>query len=131
MERTATGEFDIRLTPMEASESTVGSMAIAKTFHGGLTGTSTGQMLAVRTGVEDSAGYVAMERVSGTLDGRTGTFALQHSGTMDNGVQTQSVTVVPDSGTGSLTGITGSMTITVAEGKHSYSFRYALPPVKP
>ena len=128
MTHTATGEFDVLLTPTGAPDAAVGSMAMRKTFHGGLSGTSSGQMLAVRTPVEGSAGYVAMERVSGTLGGRTGTFALQHSGTMDRGAQSQSVTVVPDSATGELSGLTGAMEIRRGEsGKHLYTFRYSLP----
>ncbi|MEJ2408927.1 MAG: DUF3224 domain-containing protein [Novosphingobium sp.] len=127
MEQTATGEFDIQFTAIDTAAPTVGSMAISKTYKGDLTGDGTGQLLAVRTPVEDSAGYVAMERVFGTLDGRTGTFALQHSGTMDKGAQTQSVTVVPDSGTDDLTGLAGSMTIRAEGAKHVYTLRYTLP----
>ncbi len=85
-----------------------------------------GEMLAFRTAVEGSAGYVAIERVNGTLDGRAGSFALQHSGTMDRGTPTLSVTVVPDSGTEALTGLSGSMTIDVGE-EHRYGFTYRLP----
>lgn len=127
MEHTATGEFDVQLTPIGASDAAVGSMAISKTFRGDLAGTSTGQMLAVRTPLNGSAGYVAMERVSGTLAGRNGTFALQHSGTMDRGTPTLSVTVVPDSATDDLAGLTGSMAIKIEGGKHFYTFQYALP----
>lgn len=127
MEDTATGEFDVQLTPTGAPDAVVGSMAISKSFRGDLAATSTGQMLAIGTAVKGSAGYVAMERVSGTLAGRTGTFALQHSGTMDKGTPTLSVTVVPDSATDQLTGLTGAMTIKIEGGKHFYSFRYALP----
>jgi len=126
MERTATGSFEVTLTPLGAPGGPVSAMAIAKTFHGDLEATSTGQMLAVRTPVEGSAGYVAMEQVTGTLAGRHGSFALQHSGTMDKGAPKLSVTIVPDSGTDALAGITGSMSITVAAGHH-YSLRYALP----
>jgi hypothetical protein len=84
-------------------------------------------MLAAMTEVKGSAGYVAMERVDGTLKGRKGTFALQHSGTMNRGVPQLSVTVVPDSGTGQLIGLAGKMTIIITEGKHSYEFEYTLP----
>jgi hypothetical protein len=101
-------------------------MSIDKQFKGDLDATSTGQMLAVGTDVKDSAGYVAMERVSGTLHGKKGSFALQHSGTMKRGVPALSVTVVPDSGTGELVGISGRMTIEVAQGKHSYTFDYRI-----
>ncbi|WP_424631952.1 DUF3224 domain-containing protein [Bradyrhizobium sp. SYSU BS000235] len=127
MDQIATGEFDVQLTPIGAADAVVGSMAISKTFRGDLSGSSTGQMLAVRTSVNGSAGYVAMERVSGTLAGKSGTFALQHSGTMDKGTPTLSVTVVPDSATDDLVGLTGSMAIKIEGGKHFYTFQYTLP----
>ncbi|MBZ4330258.1 DUF3224 domain-containing protein [Corallococcus interemptor] len=132
MTKRASGPFDVKLTPMApeagAVEAAPGRMTLDKRFHGGLDATSQGQMLAVRTPVEGSAGYVAMERVSGTLDGRAGTFALQHSGTLTRGAPQLVITVVPDSGTGELTGLAGSMTIDIAPGgKHSYDFQYTLP----
>ena len=86
-----------------------------------------GQMLTGMTDVKGSAGYVAIEKVSGTLKGRTGTFILQHTGTMNRGVPQLIITVVPDSGTGQLAGITGDFKIIIAEGKHSYEFEYTLP----
>jgi len=104
----------------------LGRMLIAKQFHGDLEGSSQGQMFAHSTAVEGSAGYVAMEVVDGKLAGRKGTFVLQHSGTMSHGSFQLSVTVVPDSGTGQLTGLAGSMAIIIAEGKHSYEFDYTL-----
>lgn len=126
----ASGTFEVKLTPRtpdeEAESSSIGRLSISKQFHGDLEGTSTGQMLAVSTAVEGSAGYVAMEQVSGTLHGRRGTFALQHSGTMDKGAPQLSVTVVPDSGTEGLTGLSGRMSIEIADGKHSYLFEYEL-----
>jgi hypothetical protein len=125
----ASGTFDVKLTPQvdgDAEVPSVGRMSIEKKFGGGLEATSKGQMLAVRTETQGSAGYVAMERVSGALDGRAGTFALQHSGTMTRGEQQLSITVVPDSGTGQLAGLAGRMTISVSEGKHSYEFEYTL-----
>lgn len=127
MEHIANGTFDVTLTPVGAADAAVGAMSIAKTFHGDLDGTSTGQMLAVRTPVAGSAGYVAMERVTATLAGRHGSFALQHSGTLNKGAQTLSVTVVPDSGTDGLAGLAGEMSIIIAEGRHDYRFRYDLP----
>ncbi|MFB1481712.1 DUF3224 domain-containing protein [Corallococcus sp. RDP092CA] len=132
MMKRASGPFDVKLTPMppeaDAVEAAPGRMTLDKRFHGGLEATSQGQMLAVRAQVDGSAGYVAMERVSGTLDGRSGTFALQHSGTMTRGAPQLVITVVPDSGTGELTGLAGSMTIDIAPGgKHSYDFQYTLP----
>lgn len=127
----ATGTFEVKLEPQKkgagAGESEVGRMTIDKQFEGDLEGTSKGQMLALMTGVKDSAGYVAMELVTGTLDGKKGSFALQHSGTMARGVPQLSVTVVPDSGTDELAGISGRMTIDISGGKHSYTFDYAIP----
>ena len=99
-------------------------MSIDKQFAGDLAGTSQGEMLSVGTAVEGSAGYVAMEQVTGTLEGRSGTFALQHSGTLNRGAQALSISVVPDSGTGQLAGISGSMSIRIDGGKHSYDFEY-------
>jgi len=101
-------------------------MSIDKQFHGDLEATSKGEMLSAMTSVKGSAGYVAIERVSGTLHGRHGTFILQHSGTMTRGAPQLSVTVVPDSATGELVGLTGKMTIKIADGKHSYDFEYTL-----
>jgi hypothetical protein len=101
-------------------------MAIAKQFRGDLEATSTGEMLTAGTNTKGSAGYVAIERVSGTLHGRKGTFILQHSGTMTRGAPQLTITVVPDSGTGELEGLAGTMAIKVAGGAHSYEFDYTL-----
>lgn len=128
-EAVATGSFDVTLTPSSEPDDPISSFALSKIFHGDLEGTSAGHMLAVRTPVEGSAGYVAMERVSATLGGRTGTFALQHSGSMAAGTQTLSITVVPDSGTQALTGLKGSMDITIEGAQHFYTLRYSLPSV--
>ena len=126
----ASGTFEVRLTPQQHEEGvgdpTVGRLAISKKFHGDLEGTSLAQMLAVGTDVKGSAGYVAMERVTGLLAGRSGTFALQHSGTMTRGTPKLSVTVVPDSGTGELAGLSGSMVINIIDGKHFYEFDYQI-----
>jgi uncharacterized protein DUF3224 len=126
----ASGTFEVKLTPQAqvegAGDPSVGRMAIDKRFRGDLDATSKGEMLATRTEVEGSAGYVAMERVIGTLHGRSGSFALQHSGTMDRGVPQLSVTVVPDSGTGLLVGLAGTMAIIIEGGKHSYHFEYTM-----
>jgi len=122
----ATGEFDVTLTSMDGGPGGVGRMTIAKTFRGPLAATSEGQMLAVRTALAGSAGYVAMEVVSGMLDGMAGSFALQHSGTMAAGAPSLSVTVVPDSGTDGLTGLAGSMAIKVEDGRHHYDFCYSI-----
>lgn len=126
----ASGTFEVKLTPQPPDEhadgKSLGRMTIDKQFHGDLEGTSTGQMLSARTSIPNSAGYVAIERVTGTLQGRTGTFVLQHSGTMNRGAPTLSVSVVPDSGTDGLAGLTGTMTIDIGGGKHSYTFDYAI-----
>ena len=121
----ATGPFDVKLAP-QATDTELGRMSIDKQFHGDLEATSKGEMLAAQTAVKGSAGYVAMEKVSGTLKGRKGTFILQHSATMNRGTPQLSITVVPDSGTGELTGLTGKMNIIIENGKHSYDFEYAI-----
>jgi len=127
----ASGPFEVQLAPQPHQEGvgdpSVGRMSLDKRFHGDLEATSLGQMLATMTETSGSAGYVAMERVTGTLHGRSGSFSLQHSGTMNRGASELSVTVVPDSGTGQLAGLAGRMTILVASGKHSYEFVYTLP----
>jgi len=124
----ATGEFEVKMTPQPGDDKSgpVGKFSLDKKFHGDLDGTSKGEMLAMMTSVQGSAGYVAMEQVTGTLNGRSGTFALQHTGTMTRGAPQLSVTVVPDSGTGQLVGLSGQMTIKVEGGKHSYEFEYLL-----
>jgi hypothetical protein len=130
MTNRADGTFEVELTPQPATDAAVGAMisrmSIDKRFHGDLEAVSKGQMLAVGTGVEGSAGYVAIEEVSGRLHGRSGTFLLQHSGTMTRGAPHLSVTVVPDSGTDQLAGLAGAMGILIDEGKHSYEFEYTL-----
>jgi hypothetical protein len=127
----ASGPFEVKLVPQtpdgKFEDAMTGRTTIDKQFHGDLEGTSKGQMLTAMTDTKGSAGYVAIERVTGSLRGRSGTFALQHSGTMTRGVPQLSVTVVPDSGTGQLVGLTGMMTINIADGKHSYDFEYTLP----
>jgi len=120
----ATGTFEVKLTP-QPDDSPVGRMIIDKKFHGDLEATSKGQMLAYTSPFKGSAGYVAIERVDGALKERKGTFALQHTGTMARGNASLSVTVIPDSGTGDLKGLTGRMDIIVEGGKHSYEFNYS------
>lgn len=127
MEQVAEGSFDVQLTPGSVPEPSIGAMTISKTYHGPLEATGSGQMLAIRSPVDGSAGYVAMERVTGTLAGRKGSFALQHSGVMNRGTQALSITVVPDSGTDELTGLSGAMAIRIEGGKHFYSLHYSLP----
>ena len=126
----ATGTFEVNLAPLADDHATaagLGRMSIDKQFHGDLEASSQGQMMSAMTGVKGSAGYVALERVTGTLAGRKGSFVLQHSGTMDRGTPTLSVSIVPDSGTDELTGLTGTLTIIIADGKHSYDFEYSIP----
>lgn len=127
----ATGTFAVTLTPQgagdPASGTPLGRMAIEKQFHGDLEATSLGTMLTAGTSVSGSAGYVAIERVTGTLHARRGTFILQHNGTMNRGAPSLTIHVVPDSGTDELAGLSGSMTIQIDAGKHSYVFEYTLP----
>ena len=127
----ATGTFDVKVEAQGEADkgegSTLGRYSLDKQYHGDLDGIAKGTMLTAGTDVKGSAGYVAMERVTGTLQGRSGSFALQHSGTMAHGEQQQSITVVPDSGTGQLVGIAGKLTVIIAGGKHSYEFEYSLP----
>ena len=124
----ASGTFEVKMTPQDdkSEDASLGRMLLDKQFHGDLEATGKGQMLTAMTPVQGSAGYVAIEKVSGTLKGRTGTFVLQHTGTMTRGEQQLSITVVPDSGTGQLAGITGRMDIKIEGGKHSYEFEYIL-----
>ena len=124
----AKGTFEVKVTPMPAEadvgDPTIGRLSLAKQFSGGLTGSGKGQMLGVGTEVKDSGGYVVAERFTGTLDGKKGSFALQHVGTMQGGKYEMNVTVVPDSGTGKLVGISGKMKIIIENGKHFYEFEY-------
>lgn len=130
MTRHATGTFDVSITPVQppgdAAPDNPGRMTLSKTFHGGIAGTAEGEMLGIM-GPEQSGAYVAMERVRGTLDGRTGTFALVHRGLMDKGAQDLLITVVPGSGTGELTGLTGVFHLTIEGGEHRYDLEYNLP----
>jgi hypothetical protein len=127
----ASGTFDVKLNPQWSDEDAdgtgLGRLSIDKQFHGDLEAASKGEMLSAGTSVKGSAGYVAIERVRGTLQGRSGTFILQHSGTMTRGAPQLEISVVPDSGTGDLEEISGTMTINIVSGKHFYEFDYALP----
>jgi Protein of unknown function (DUF3224) len=130
MSKHATGTFDVKLNIQndeKVGDPSVGRMSIDKVFHGDLEATSKGQMLSTVTEVKGSAGYVAIERVTGTLQGRTGSFSLQHNATMNRGVPELNVIVIPDSGTGQLVGLTGKLNIIITDGKHSYEFDYTLP----
>jgi hypothetical protein len=133
MSRHAAGPFDVKINPQplalddDGEGAARGRMSIDKQYHGELEADSKGEMLTAMTGTEGSAGYVAIEKVSGTLGGRKGTFALQHNATMTRGAPYLNIIVVPDSGTGELAGLTGTMKVVIAEGgKHSYEFDYTL-----
>ena len=126
----ARGAFDVKLNVLPANDpnANLGRMSIDKQFHGDLEATSQGEMLSVMSDVQGSAGYVAIERVSGALNGRRGSFVLQHNATMNRGEPFLNIIVVPDSGSGELVGLSGTMRIVIADGKHSYEFDYALAP---
>jgi hypothetical protein len=127
----AEGTFEVKISPLGAvagdQDSMLARMSLEKTFHGDLEGTGKGEMLSAGTAVKNSAGYVAIERVTGVLGGRSGSFILQHSATMHRGDGRMDIQVVPDSGTGELAGISGRLTIIIDAGKHSYEFDYTLP----
>jgi hypothetical protein len=128
----ATGPFEVKITPAEekSDDPLLGRLVLDKQFHGDLDAISKGQMLTAGTAVKGSGAYVAIEKVTGTLHGRSGSFVLQHTGTMTQGAPLLTITVVPDSGSGQLVGITGKMTINIADGKHSYDLEYTLPTVQ-
>src|SRR5580765_4170946 len=125
----ASGSFDVKLAPQphDDDDGTRGRLSIEKQYQGDLEATAKGQMLTGLTDVKNSAGYVAIARVTGSLKGRRGGFLLQHSGTMTRGQQQLTVTIVPDSGSGELKGIAGQMTITIESGAHRYELAYTLP----
>ena len=124
----ATGTFEVKLTPEDdkTGQTGLGRMTIEKQLEGDFVGTSKGQMLTAMTAVDGSAGYVAIERLTGALKGRKGSFVLQHTGTMNRKAQQLSIAVVPDSGTEELTGLSGVMKIKFENGKHFYEFEYKL-----
>jgi hypothetical protein len=126
----AKGSFEVKMTPQSWSEAgadpALGRFLLDKQYHGDLEASSQGQMLSAGTEEKGSAGYVAIEKVTGTLHGRSGTFAMQHNGVMNRGVPELTIKVVPDSGTGDLKGLAGAMTIQIADGKHSYELAYTL-----
>lgn len=127
---TATGSFTVQMKPLADSPAegvTLGRLSLDKTFDGDLVGTGHGEMLTAMTPVQGSAGYVAIERVTGSLHGRSGSFVLQHTGMMDQGAQQLSITVVPGSGTGALVGLAGQFKLRIEQGQHFYSFDYTLP----
>jgi len=121
------GLFEVKMTPRDLGEgSAVGLMNLDKKYSGPLDAKGSGEMLAMQSGVEGSAGYVAMERVTGELDGKPGSFALMHFGIMDRGTPTLTIKIVPDSGTGGLTGISGTMSIIIENGQHFYDLEYVM-----
>jgi hypothetical protein len=126
----ANGTFDVKLLPITAAftgdDAPLARMSIEKQFHGDLEASSRGEMLSSGSATTGSAGYVAIEKVSGTLHGREGTFTLQHSATMNRGVPSLSVTIIPDSGTGALAGISGALNIIIENKQHSYTLDYSL-----
>ncbi|MBE1160384.1 DUF3224 domain-containing protein [Dyella acidiphila] len=127
----ANGSFEVKLVPQAAAPgieaANLGRQTLDKRFSGDLEATSLGEMLSAMGQVQGSAGYVAIERITGTLHGKRGSFVLQHSGTMDRGVPSLAISVVPDSGTDELAGITGALQIRIEQGQHFYSFDYRLP----
>jgi hypothetical protein len=128
----ATGPFEVKITPADekSDDPLLGRLMLDKQFHGDLDAISKGQMLTAGTPVKGSGAYVAIEKVTGTLHGRSGSFVLQHTGTMTQGAPLLTITVVPDSGSGQLVGITGKMTINIVDGKHLYDLEYTLPTVQ-
>ena len=130
MAKHASGTFEVKVAPLAEDKgegATLGRMSLDKQFHGDLEATSKGEMLTAMTEVKGSGGYVAVERVSGTLHGQKGSFALIHRGIMAGGRQELSLTVVPDSGSAELVGLAGKMEIKIVEGKHFYEFEYTVP----
>ena len=131
MTRLARGTFDVNITPQPSEDKTegltLGRMLIEKKYLGDLEAAGSGQMLTGMAAVKGSGTYVAIERVTGTLQGRSGSFILYHLGIMERGAPRLNVTVVPDSGTRELAGMAGTMTILIAEGIHSYELAYTLP----
>jgi hypothetical protein len=125
----ASGPFEVTLAPLASAwtgdPAPLARMSIEKQFSGDLSATSQGEMLSAGTAVKGSAGYVAIEKVTGTLHGRDGTFVLQHTATMNRGVPSLSISVIPDSGTGALAGLTGTMQIMIDNKRHSYIFDYS------
>jgi len=131
MSAVAKGTFTVEMKPQSDAGAdngvSLGRMSLDKRFEGDLVATGHGEMLTAMTTVKGSAGYVAIERVTGSLNGRSGSFVFQHTGTMTRGAQQLFISVVPDSGTGALAGISGSFRLDIVDGKHFYEFEYSLP----
>jgi hypothetical protein len=126
MTQKAKGTFEVKLIPQTDTEITAGRFTLEKSYSGELEGTAKGQMLSARSAIPNSAGYVAIEKVEGSLHGKRGSFVLQHSSIMNRGEATQSIAVVPDSGTEELEGLSGNLLINIADGKHYYEFDYSM-----
>ena len=124
----ATGTFDVKITPAPADDknAAIGRMSIAKQWHGDMQGTSQGEMLTAQTDVKGSGVYVALEQFTGTVGGRKGSFLMHHTGIMTRGEPHLAISIVPDSGSGELRGITGTLDIVITEGKHSYDLTYTI-----
>jgi hypothetical protein len=126
----ASRPFEVKFTPLAlgdpSADASLGRMAIDKTYHGDLEATGKGEMLTAGSAATGSAGYVAIERITGKLKGREGSFVVQHSGIMNRGAPSLTVTVVPDSGTGQLAGLSGKFGVKIEQGKHLYEFEYSI-----
>ena len=125
------GTFEVKIGSLPqyntSQDAKLARMSIDKQFHGDLVGTSQGEMLSAGTGTKGSAGYVAIERVTGKLNDRNGSFVLQHNATMTRGAPFLNIIVIPDSGTEELSGLSGTMRIVIDKGNHSYEFEYSFP----
>jgi hypothetical protein len=135
MPHTAQGSFEVKVAPLPPDDAiaatSIARYSLDKVYRGDLEGASAGEMLGAGSVAAGTAGYVAIEQVTGTLHGRSGSFALQHSSSMMNGNFDMNIRVVPGSGTGELEGIAGALTIVIAAGKHSYTLQYTLPGESP
>ena len=131
MTQHASGKFDVNLKPAGGNDKSgrteTGRMLIDKQYHGPFVATGKGEMLTAVTETKGSAAYVAIERVTGTLNGKQGSFVVQHAGTMNGGKQRLSIEIVPDSGTEALSGIAGTMNIKIVDRQHYYEIDYTLP----
>ena len=127
----AAGTFSISMTPagtpQRSGRTALGRTSLEKVYAGDLVATGSGEMLSAVTDTKGAAGYVAIEAITGVLQGRTGSFVVQHTGTMADGKQELSIVIVPHSGTGQLEGISGTLTIRIADGQHFYELSYSLP----
>jgi hypothetical protein len=127
----ASGSFEVNVQPLSNAEVSADAMfgrfLLTKKFSGDLVAEARGQMLSAGTVTQGSAGYVAIDHITGTLEGRKGSFVLQHSGSMNKGAPALTISVVPDSGSGDLAGISGTLKINIVDKKHFYDFDYTFP----